>query len=529
MAAVLLIIAVPIVAGVMGPASGTEERPIFRVRKGPLVISVTESGTLKNREEVEIKSQVDGRNEILMLAPEGSNVKKGDLLVELDASGLTEQLAAQELKVINAESSFVRARENHAVVKSQGESDVAQAELDLRFAKLDLEKYEQGEYPQQLKQADSDITLADEALQRATQKLEWSKKLHAKRYLSTVELQADEAALMDARIKLELSQDRKRVLEKYSHPRDLAALRSDITQATNKLERVRRKASADLVQAESELRTRQQELNRQKREQKRIEDQISKCKIHAPVAGMVVYATTGGGWRSREEPIEEGVEVRRRQHILSLPTASSMMAEINVHESNLKKVRPGLPVHITVDAAPGKIFKGTSAKIAHMPDSQSAWLNPDLKVYDLDVHLDGTSGDLRPGMSCRAEIFVDRYDSTLYVPVQCVVRVGGEPTVYVKTADGLEARQVEIGLDNNRMVRIVKGLSEGEPVVLDPPLGEGNAIKEPEVPEVEIPKAPPQGQRPQGQRPQGRGQRPQGRQRPTGQQPTGNQPPNRRG
>jgi HlyD family secretion protein len=519
-ATVVLAITVPILAGVLGPSDSTEERPIFRVRRGPLVISVTESGTLKNREEVEIKSQVEGRAEILTLAAEGSQVEKGDLLVELDSSRLKEQLATQELKVLNADSAFVRARENHAVVKSQGESNIAQAELDLRFAKLDLEKYVEGEYPQQLKQADSDITLAKEKVQRETQKLEWSKRLHEKRYLSTVELQADEATLMQAKIDLELAEGRKSLLEKYSHRRDLAALSSDITQAENALERTKRKASADLVQADSELRTKQQELNRQKREQARIEDQITKCRIHAPVAGMVVYATTGGGWRSREEPLEEGVEVRKRQHLISLPTAASMMAEINVHESNLKKVRVGLPVHITVDAAPGKIFEGTSAKLAHMPDSQSAWLNPDLKVYDLDVHLDGGSGgDLRPGMSCRAEIFVQRYESALYLPVQCVVRVAGEPTVYVKTVAGLEARAVKIGLDNNRMVHILEGLAEGDPVVLNPPLGQGNAVKDPEVPDVKIPDAPPADG---GQRP-GRGERP--KRGPA----NGKQPPSRRG
>jgi len=485
-AAAVLLASVPLVASVAGPSAGAAERPVFRVRRGPLVISVTESGTIQNREEVEIKCEVEGRTAILTLIPEGTHVEPGDLLVELDSSELKERLAAQELKVINAEASYVRARENHAVVKSQGESDVAQAELDLRFARLDLEKYEEGEYPQQLMQADVEITLAAEEVQRAEEKLAWSKRLHENRYLSRSELQADEAALTRAKLDLELAEGRKKLLEEYTHGRDLAEKKSAIEQAESALDRTRRRASADLVQADSELRTRKQELERQKAEQARIEDQIEKCRIRAPVAGMVVYATTGGGWRRRDEPLEEGTEVRKRQHIISLPTASSMMAEVNVHESNLKKVRVGLPVHLTVDAAPGKIFQGKAARLALLPDQQSAWLNPDLKVYDLDVHIEGDGSELRPGMSCRAEIFIEQHDDALYVPVQCVVREGGEPTVYVKTGDGVEARAVKIGLDNNRMVHVLDGLAEGEPVVLDPPLGESTVEEEaPEIPAEE--------------------------------------------
>ncbi|MHC4932956.1 MAG: efflux RND transporter periplasmic adaptor subunit, partial [Planctomycetota bacterium] len=272
------------------------------------------------------------------------------------------------------------------------------------------------------------------------------------------------------------------------------SLKSDIDQAEKALERTKRKASADVVQADAELRAKEQEFNRQKAQLEKVEDQIKKCRIFAPVAGMVVYATTGrGGWRGREEPLEEGSEVRERQDLISLPTASSMMAEVNVHESNLKKVRVGLPVHLSVDAAPGKIFKGKVARIAVLPDSQSAWLNPDLKLYDTDVHIEGDGSDLRPGMSCRAEIFVDKHESALHVPVQCVVRVAGQPTVYVKSAEGLEARPIKIGLDNNRMLHVLEGLEEGEPVLLRPPLSSGGAVTEPDLPDVQIPAAPPPG------------------------------------
>ncbi|MHC4912815.1 MAG: hypothetical protein ACYTE5_07405, partial [Planctomycetota bacterium] len=80
---------------------------------------------------------------------------------------------------------------------------------------------------------------------------------------------------------------------------------------------------------------------------------------------------------------------------------------------------------------------------------------------------------LRTGMSCRAEIIIEEYEDAVYIPVQAVIRVGGEPTVYVWEGGEFEPRAVEVGLDNNRMMRILGGLKEGEVVSLAPPLGSG--------------------------------------------------------
>jgi len=98
------------------------------------------------------------------------------------------------------------------------------------------------------------------------------------------------------------------------------------------------------------------------------------------------------------------------------------------------------------------------------------WLNPDLKVYNTEVYLEGEGDYLRTGMSCRAEIIIEEYDDVIYIPVQAVLRIGGEPTVYVQSGREFRPRKVEVGLDNNRMIRIIGGLQPGEVVLLAPPL-----------------------------------------------------------
>ncbi len=392
----------------------TGDAPTFVVKCGPLRISVTESGTIQAREQIILKSEVEGRTTILFLVEEGTVVKKGELLVELDSSRLLDERIDQQIRVQNGEAAFIRARENLAVAENQAQSDIDRAELTFEFAKQDLKKYvaSEGEYQNQLKAEESRITLAKEELQTAVERLKWSNELYKKEYISKSELQIDELGVKQRRLDLELTENNLRLLEDFTHPRRLAELESDVKQAEMALERARRKAKADVVQAEAELRAKQSEFNQQKDKLKKNGEQIEKTKIYAPADGLVIYATSAQTkhWRGSDEPLDEGREVREREELIYLPTATAVKAEVKVHEASLQKVSVGLPVRVTVDALPGRTFTGRVAKIAPLPDATMVWLNPDLKVYNTEIYLEGEGDNLRTGMSCRAEIIIEEYD-----------------------------------------------------------------------------------------------------------------------
>jgi HlyD family secretion protein len=452
--------------------SDSSDLATFDVKRGPLTISVNESGTIKAREQIIIKNEVEGRTSIIYLIPEGTVVKKDELLVELDASSLEDNRIDQEIRVQNTEASYINAKENFAVVENQARSDIDLAQLTLEFAKQDLKKYLEGEYPNQLQKAEAEITLAEEELTRAEETLKWSRTLYEEKYISQTELQADELYKKKKELDVELAKTNRDLLTDFTYQRNLAQLESDVNQADMARERISRKAKANIVQAQAELKAKEAEYQRQKDKLQKIEEQIKKAKIYAPADGLVIYATSArsGGFRSREEPLEEGQDVRERQELIYLPTANSSNAEVAIHESNLEKINRGLSAVVTVDALPGRRFSGVVTHISPLPDAQSMWMNPDLKVYNTEIQLKENDNALRTGMSCLAEIIIEQYRDVLYVPVQAVTRVGGEPTVYVRTQKSFEPRKVKIGLDNNKMIRIIEGLREGEVVLLTPPL-----------------------------------------------------------
>ncbi len=449
----------------------------YRVTRGPLTISVIQSGTIQAREMTTIQNQLEGRTSILWLIQEGTEVQKGDLVMELDASSLIDSRLDQEIRLQNAEASYIRAQENLEVVRNQAQSDVELATLQYEFAQEDLDQYIDGEYPNELMRSEASITLAEEELARARERLEWSRTLFDEKFISQTEMQADELNEKRRTLDLERAENDYNLLTEFTYKRKLAQLESDLRQAEMALERTKRRARADVVQAEAELKARELEYNRQRDRLQKIEEQIVNATIYAPTAGTVIYATSAmtGGRRWNVEPLTEGRDVREREDLIYLPTTASAKAEVGIHEANLQKIRVGLPAVVTVDALPGRKYLATVASIAPLPDAQSMFLNPDLKLYNTEVFLEDNDEALRTGMSCNVEIIAEQHDDVLSVPVQSVIRADGAHTVFVVNGRSIEPRQVEIGMDNNRMVHIRSGLSEGEQVLLTPPLSAGTA------------------------------------------------------
>ncbi|MHC4521185.1 MAG: HlyD family secretion protein, partial [Planctomycetota bacterium] len=339
---------------VRGSGEVIREQATFAARRGPLTISVLESGTVRAKDQIIIKNEVEGRTSVIFLVDEGNHVKQGELLVELDSSRLKDSLVDQEIQVQNATADLVEAQENVAVVKNQGESDVAKAELTLRFAKQDRQQYTEpnGLYDNEVKQMAATISLRGEELARARDSNEWSARLYGERYISATEYLGDQLRLKHAQLELERSQNDLMILGKYTYERRIAELESEVDQAKMALERTVGQARANNKRAEARLKAREAEHKRQVGKQEKAEDQIRKCRIIAPGDGLVIYATSADRnmFNMGKEPLDEGVQVHERQELIHLPQTQSVLAEVDVHEANLRKIKPGLPVIVTLDA-----------------------------------------------------------------------------------------------------------------------------------------------------------------------------------
>ena len=400
------------------------------VQRGPLTISLTETGTVRPREQVILKNDLDDPATILFIVPEGAEVKKGDLLVELDATRWEDFLIERRIRVQNSRAEWISAEENLAVVMNQAQSDTETAELELRFAGEDLQKYLKGEYPNTVKELEVKITLAEEELTNAARNFEWSKKLYEQKYVSQSDLLRDDLAHKKAQLNLELAQNALKLNQEYNHKRQLDQLESDQKQAELALERERRKARANNAQADARLQAAKAEYEEDFARVTRLEELVGKAKMIAPIDGVVLYATSvSDDWRNDNDPIEVGVTMDEREEIIYLPTRSAYNVDIKIPEVNLNKIRTALPVEVKVDALQGRTFAGTVTSISPVPDPDRRSLNPNLKVYNTVIELSEGMDVLRNGMSCHVRLIVEELKEAVYVPVQTVVSPRGQPVV----------------------------------------------------------------------------------------------------
>ena len=455
------------------------ENQFYTVKRSDMLISVVEGGALKAVNEAIIRSEFEGLSRIISIVAEGAYAKKGDLLVELDSSELKDRLNQQEVLYQNSDFAFVQAKENLSIQKSLVDSQIKDAELRAEFAKSDLDKYIEGDAPQQINTATNSIIIRKEQLQRAQDKLDWTQQLFKKGYASKSELEADGLSLMQSRISLDQSEEDLRLFRKYDMPKSQRRLESAWDQAKMELERLRQRTANQIAQAEADLRTRQRSLELTLEKLNELKKQFENSRIKAPQDGLVVYASSspfgGGGGGGGQILIEEGAQIRQRQEIIKLPDVSQMLVEIRVHESHVLQIRPGLEAYVTVDSIPDRRFKAKVKKVAVLPNSQDRWMNPNLKVYSTDVLIEDELPDLKPGVSARAEIIVTNLVNALAVPLQAVTTVKGKQVCYVQHGAVSTPAHVVVGNFNDQFIEIKTGLKEGDRVMLSPPVAKEDA------------------------------------------------------
>lgn len=458
-----------------------ESVPVFKVQQGPLTIAIASGGSIQSRDKAVIMSELEGKNTVIWVIDEGLTVQTGDLLLEFDSSDLVVKRNDQEIQVANMEANLSITREKLGITEGDCEAALLDREVDLMLAKMTLKKYEDGDYPQQLRQFEADVALADEDLKRASEKLEWSQRLAKENFLTRTELQADELALQRKQLDLEMARTKMSVLTNFTVIQQRATLESALRKSTRALKRVAWQNKATLRQVESELLARERERDQATNRLEELNFQIEKSKIYAPTNGIVLYTSTvlisQRKWWIK--PLEVGAIVVERQELIYIPLESGMVVEVMVPEASLNKVDKGMPAHIKVDAFPGRVFDGRLVKIGILPDGQSTRLNPDLKLYKCSIECDFKEVKIRPGMSCEVELIKETYEDVIFVPIQCVVRVAGVPRVYVKDGSAWVPRIVSVGMDNNRMIHIKEGVRVGEEVMLAPPIQDQQDEKEP--------------------------------------------------
>jgi HlyD family secretion protein len=466
-AGVALAAVVLLVVAVRAARPAAPQYTYYAAKRGDFLISIVEGGTVEAVNEVVIRSEVEGTARIIFLVTEGSNVKKGDLLVELDSASSQDAVNLQQINVEKAQFGLIQAEQQLDIQRSTVESEVSAAKLKVEFALSDLEKLMKGEAFQSMRNAQIEITNVLENLKIAEERLNWSEELFKQGYETKANLDKDRLAVSQSKLKLEQAQQALWMLEKFDAPKKQRELEAALQEAKENQDRVKLQGDRKLAQFEADVTTQKSTMELSKKKLERDLKQLQATKIFAPQDGLVVFPT-GSGHFSSESMIEEGATVRNRQELIKLPDIAEMKLVVKIHESHINQIQPGQPAYVVLDAMPDRRFNGMINKVAPLPDASSRWGNPNLKVYATEILITEPLPNVKPGVSARAEVVITNMAQVVTVPIQAVTTRKGQQVVYL-AGDPPRPTGVTVGMYNTRFIEITAGVKEGDRVLLSPP------------------------------------------------------------
>jgi HlyD family secretion protein len=263
-------------------------------------------------------------------------------------------------------------------------------------------------------------------------------------------------------------------------------------------------AVAGLNQAKAQTDSARGHMQTQVATQRGNEDMLNRTYAVAPFDGIVTNEPIRQG-----ETVVEGIQNAEGSTLMTLADMSIITAEVKVDETDIVNIQIGQPADVTVDALPGRVFKGHVTLVGDqailrstgVATSQSTTGTEEAKDFKVVITLDAPDNDLRPGLSTTAKITTAHKTDVLTLPIQALTNhvpekldANGKPLLIsatpaaaatpaakpaapiqgvftVKNDKGkLRAVFVPIttGITGATEIEVLSGLKEGQEIVIGP-------------------------------------------------------------
>lgn len=252
-------------------------------------------------------------------------------------------------------------------------------------------------------------------------------------------------------------------------------------------------SEAAVAQAKAQTASARGHMNTQRADLTANIDLFKKTIAIAPFDGIVTNLPVREG-----ETVVPGIQDTNGSVLMTLADVSVITAEVKVDETDIVSVALGQPADVTVDAIPGKVFKGHVTEVGDqallrssgLATSQSTSGQEEAKDFKVVITLDHPSDELKPGLSTTAKIITATREDAIVIPIQALVMrnpdqkspegsstVSGDPAqngnqvqgVFVVRVDKgkLRARFVPVktGITGITDIQVLSGLEPGEEIV----------------------------------------------------------------
>ncbi|MDP1889960.1 MAG: efflux RND transporter periplasmic adaptor subunit [Gemmatimonadaceae bacterium] len=180
-----------------------------------------------------------------------------------------------------------------------------------------------------------------------------------------------------------------------------------------------------------------------------LRTRLGYARIVAPTTGVVT-----------EKRVEAGDAVSTQTRLFTIADVSTLVTRVQVSELEVRSLRAGDRVQLTVDALAGEGVNATIRRIFPSADSAT-------RLVPVEIALTGSILDrLRPGYTVRAVFLLDRRTDALLVPSRAISGPVGARAAFVVAAGLVERRTVRVGPDLDGRTEVLEGLAEGDSVIV---------------------------------------------------------------
>lgn len=489
-----------------GARRGMAPSVIVAKASGRLIVDSIESvATLTSPQRAQISPRTSGRIEYLRVR-EGDRVTAGQVLVKIDPSDLQAAVYQQQANVAEARARLAQAQLGQGATEVGVESQIAQqgagvssAKADYSQAKrnydaqvasaragLDDAKAKVGSAQAQARNAEAELGRQRANLKNAQARLARIENLYRQGFIAAQDVD-------DARTAAEAQQGAVSVAEGQAAAARSAVLSAQAQQASasEQVSIVKRKGQADVAaararvtQAEASLRVARANRSQGPAYAQNIaalgsavaaaQAQLDQSK--ARLKDTILRSPVNGTVTTRQA--DPGSLASPSQAVVVVEYLDWLYAETSLPIDRIGDVREGLAADVTLDAAPGKVFRGVVTNIAPSADLQN-------RQFGIKVKLPNPGHALRPGMFGRAAFVIKSVRADVAVPREAIRTSDEGTTVTVVDPDATaRVRRVELGASSEKYVEILSGVSPGETVVVlsYQPVRDGQKVKLPGPP-----------------------------------------------
>ena len=464
-----------------GTAS-TELSQVVAVTRGSLTASVSPTGQVASRQQVHLSFDVNRLPVTEVLVVSGQKVKKGDVLVKIDPSSLERAVEQAKASLLSAEEALEKAKEPYTALELQkARLDLALAEVSLaqaREATVDdvLEDAKQAleDARAQLAALQTDTSTADQIERllwqsnvaevehgkmlegpinteegRDREVLAYNRMIDARDALETAKARAA-LNLLNARDKVRQAERSLAALKAGGSELAVAAVQNKIAQAEYNLARAQDTLSTMEGGADAKtVQLAQASYDAAKASLEEAQETLESATMVAPFDGTVTSVGVAVG-----DLVSSGTKV------VTLADLSNLEVVATVDETEISQVKVGQSAMITFDAVSGARFTG---KVIEVP--LVGQLVQNVVSYDVVLSLEGSGGaSLLPGMTANVTIVTGQRQNVLLLPALAIAQDDSGDVVTLEGSK--ETVPVQVGLSNGTYVEVVRGLNEGDKVLI---------------------------------------------------------------